>query len=242
MDLEASPGKVFTAPAWPTRQSYGVAKRATLVAVVMADNSMEELLDAIGQIVADLRSRPDRRKRSVVTMSMHGQDFIPGDYTAAELYQAIGQLMGLDVPMVVPAGNGADKGHPNVDHVPAAFAEESYPLIVAGLVNASGDISQFSQTGPEVTLYAVGEGVQCIMSSNPVQPPNRTTGTSTCAPMIAGEIANLLSYDTVPFNISDGALVKNLPDYLVSDAASWEHKLGARMLWNGVTQANIPPK
>ena len=58
--------------------------------------------------------------------------------------------------------------------------------------------------------------------------------------MVAGEVANLLAYDTVPFDTSDGNLVKNLKAYLQSDQASWERVDGIRVLWNGVTQENNP--
>jgi len=57
---------------------------------------------------------------------------------------------------------------------------------------------------------------------------------------VAGEVANLLSYDTVPFDTSDGNLVKNLKGYLQSDQASWDRVDGIRVLWNGVTQENNP--
>lgn len=62
------------------------------------------------------------------------------------------------------------------------------------------------------------------------------------APLVAGEIANLLSYDTVPFDTSDGKLVRSVRDYLVnSPAAGWPRKpTDVRVLWNGVTEADNP--
>lgn len=58
--------------------------------------------------------------------------------------------------------------------------------------------------------------------------------------MVAGEIANLLSYETVPFDTSDGNLVRNLIAYLQSDEGSWERFPGIRVLWNGVEEGDNP--
>lgn len=59
--------------------------------------------------------------------------------------------------------------------------------------------------------------------------------------MVAGEIANLLSYDKVPIDTSDGQVVKNMRDYLeTSDTAGWVRTVNLRVLWNGVTEANNP--
>ncbi|KAM0436247.1 hypothetical protein ACHAQK_007821 [Fusarium lateritium] len=60
------------------------------------------------------------------------------------------------------------------------------------------------------------------------------------APLVAGEIANLLSYETLPFDTSDGNLVRNLIAYLQSDKGSWERFPGIRVLWNGVEESNNP--
>lgn len=40
----------------------------------------------------------------------------------------------------------------------------------------------------------------------------------------------------MPFDTSDGSLVKNLKAYLQSDKGSWERVPGIRVLWNGVTE------
>ncbi|RBA20688.1 alkaline serine protease Alp1 [Fusarium proliferatum] len=68
----------------------------------------------------------------------------------------------------------------------------------------------------------------------------KLTQASTAAPQVAGEIANLLSYEKVPFDTSDGNLVKNFKTHLQSDAASWERYPGIRVLWNGVREENNP--
>lgn len=63
--------------------------------------------------------------------------------------------------------------------------------------------------------------------------------TYSATPLVAGEIANLLSYETVPFDTSDGNLVRNLKAYLQSDKGGWERVPGIRVIWNGVTEENI---
>lgn len=60
------------------------------------------------------------------------------------------------------------------------------------------------------------------------------------APVVAGELANLLSADTVPFDTSDGNLVRSAKSYLQSDLGSWERVPGISVLWNGVTEADNP--
>ncbi|KAG4255894.1 hypothetical protein FPRO04_11513 [Fusarium proliferatum] len=84
----------------------------------------------------------------------------------------------------------------------------------------------------------LGDPIECLPRDS--KDPVERAGTSYAAPQVAGEIANLLSYEKVPFDTSDGNLVKNLKTYLQSDAASWERYPGIRVLWNGVREENNP--
>lgn len=60
-------------------------------------------------------------------------------------------------------------------------------------------------------------------------------------PIVAGQIANLLSYDEIPIDTSNGNLIKNMRDYLKENpAAGWVRSGDTRVLWNGVTEANNP--
>ncbi|KAF5687747.1 subtilisin [Fusarium circinatum] len=148
---------------------FGVSKKATLIVVRLHEVTSEEFEEALGLIRTDLKDHPERRKKSVVTMSLTlGRDWDEDD-NLKDFTKLFQYLFDMDVPLVCISGN----------------IEEA-------------------------------------------------------APQVAGEIANLLSYDTVPFDTSDGNLVKNLKAYLQSDAASWERYPGIRVLWNGVREENNP--
>jgi hypothetical protein len=46
-------------------------------------------------------------------------------------------------------------------------------------------------------------------------PVTNEEGTSFATAIVASEVANLLSYDQIPFYTSDGKLVKNMKEYFV---------------------------
>jgi hypothetical protein len=245
-------------------QQYGVAKNAILVDVVMGIMKVKEMVDAFEEIIKDLEAHPERRKHSVAVMSVSGNE-VPGNPNNALLRAAIKKVMDMDVPVVVSGGNYADKGRPNIDQIPALFAEPDYPLIVVGSANAAGDPSTFSQTGPQLTIYAVGEDITCFFN-DPSKPRTNGKGTSSCeslscdlfimfekclsltlfssaTAMVAGHIANLLAYDTLPIDTSDGNLVKSMRDYIASHPDNgWNRKPGTRLLWNGVDEGHNPPE
>ncbi|KAF5983045.1 hypothetical protein FBULB1_3981 [Fusarium bulbicola] len=140
---------------------FGVSKKATLIVVRMHEVTSEEFEAALELIRTDLKDHPERRKKSVVTMSLTlGRDWDEDD-NLKDFTKLFQYLFDID-------------------------------------------------------------------SKDPVE----RAGTSYAAPQVAGEIANLLSYDIVPFDTSDGNLVKNLKAYLQSDAASWERYPGIRVLWD----------
>ncbi|KAF5716253.1 peptidase S8 S53 domain-containing protein [Fusarium globosum] len=236
---------------------FGVSKKATLIVVRMHEVTSEEFQAALELILADLEDHPERQKKSVVTMSLTlGQDWEEDDNLPdfTELFQ---KLFAMDVPLVCISGN-IEEGfeEPEVDEYPPLMEGPDLPLIVVGSVDSTGNRSEFSKGGPHVTLHAVGDPIECLPrdSKDPVERAGTSYGmpidiiksflkltqASTAAPQVAGEIANLLSYEKVPFDTSDGNLVKNLKTYLQSDAASWERYPGSRVLWNGVREENNP--
>jgi len=224
-------------------KTYGSSKKATLVTVVMGGKLLAELVDAFEQLLLHFQARPDRRQVSVVTLSVGVTPArVPGQQARLDLLkQLIRDIMDLDVPVVAASGNFARDAKRNiVDTVPAMYAAEDYPLIVVGATNSKGERAAFSQTGPFVTTHAVG--VDCT-SLGPDGKPSVGRGTSLSAPLVAGELANLLSFDTVPFDTSNGNLAKNARNHIRTLAAGWPRKPGGpMMIWNGVTEANNPPQ
>jgi hypothetical protein len=166
-------------PAKPLGQKYGVAKQATLVIVAVGEITTDEMTEAFEAIAQDLKDHPERRKRSVVTMSMSGPPLDPSiDYHL--FHAAIKSVMDSDVPVVVSAGNwGKDPNHKFIDTVPAIFARQdrNYPLIVVGSVDKTGHPSDFSQLGE--TISAVGEDTTCLTESD-TTPKTGLDGTSFC--------------------------------------------------------------
>lgn len=158
-------------------QQYGVAKKATLVPVVLAEDSMQELVAAFQEIANDLKAHPTRQGFSVVTVSMTSDG--PGGRQAALLTRAISEVMRLDVPVVVSAGNYGDQpGREEIDTFPALLASRDWPLIVVGSCNLQGGRSAFFQVGDELTVYAVGELITCFEGQS--TPTTDIDGTSFC--------------------------------------------------------------
>ncbi|QGI63879.1 hypothetical protein CEK27_007850 [Fusarium fujikuroi] len=184
---------------------FGVSKKATLIVVRMHEVTSEEFQAALELILADLEDHPERQKNSVVTMSLTlGQDWEEDDNLPGftELFQ---KLFAMDVPLVCISGN-IEEGfeEPEVDEYPPLMEGPDLPLIVVGSVDSTGNRSEFSKGGPHVTLHAVGDPIECLPRDS--KDPVERAGTSYAAPQVAGEIANLLSYEKVPFDTSDGNL------------------------------------
>lgn len=60
-------------------------------------------------------------------------------------------------------------------------------------------------------------------------------------PLIAGVLATFLSYDKVPFDMSDGRVAAEAKKYLV-ETANWPRKDKVPVIWNLVTEADNPKK
>ncbi|KAB5576049.1 peptidase S8/S53 domain-containing protein, partial [Coniochaeta sp. 2T2.1] len=219
-------------------QQYGVAKNAKLVVVAFA-NEDDDMISGFEEIYKDLKAHPERQKHSVVTMSMVSGRYDPKqDYT--RFRQVLYGIMAMDVPIVVGAGNeGDDHNRRKIDNVPAIFAvqDRGFPLIVVGSVDKDGQRSAWSQLGENTN--AVGQDITCL-EDDPSQPTTGIRGTSFTTPQVAGQIANWLAMDKVPFDTTSPYLVGNVRDYLESDAAGWVRSGDSRVLWNGVTEADNP--
>lgn len=217
------------------------------------------MIEAVELIIRDILANPERRKLSVVSMSLTGPQ-PTGSYMDKVLQRRIQTLLAMDVPMIVSAGNFAQKGgRNNVDTIPALFEGPNYPLIVAGSANFAGVPSVFSQGGPHIFVYAAGEDTTCLPAYG-TAPLTNNDGTSYCKfsfssyhPTTIPLTYPLFSHghnrrrgcqpafirpSTIRYR--DGQLVTNLRNYLSTDAGSWARNPNIRMVWNGVTETNNP--
>ncbi|KAB5511583.1 peptidase S8/S53 domain-containing protein, partial [Coniochaeta sp. 2T2.1] len=230
-------------------RTLGVAKSATLISDIMASFAGEEMASAFAEVALDLLRRPERRGRSVVSLSLgaDGREWFGGVFDGVgegDLVKGLmAEVMAMDVPVVVAAGNhGAEARRGEVDMVPAVWAgdDEGFPLIAAGSCDGSGERSVFSQGGGKVTVHAVGEDVTCYTGEG-LQVEGKRRGTSYAAPIVAGQIAVWLSSENVPVDTTRGRLVGSMRNYLKSSpAAAWARVGNTRVIWNGVTEANNP--
>lgn len=155
MALVAGAGKALGA-------QYGASKKATLVVVRLHALNSEEFLEALEAIIEDLDRNPQRRKNSVINMSLHfGIDWDDDDIQRATV--RFNALFVRDVPFVICSGNiFEDDDGPEVDTYPALLEGPDMPLIVVGSVNHKGEMSEITQAGPHVNIYAVGEDIVCM--------------------------------------------------------------------------------
>jgi hypothetical protein len=137
----------------------------------------DEFREALDLIIHDLDEHPERRKKSVVTMSLSiGQDWEDG--LIDQIRGRLNALFDRDVPFVCNSGNidPVENDSEEVNEYPALLEGPDFPLIVVGSVNSEGALSDFSQRGPHVTLHAVGEDILCLPKDS--QTPMRKDGTS----------------------------------------------------------------
>lgn len=209
----------------------------------MGELSTIEVNEVLVKIKDDITSKPNRNKKSVINMSFEGPPHDPDDEDEKSLQRIILKLMNADVPMFCAAGNEADPDQGDnleVNSIPGVFEGTDYPLMVIGSTNFDGKQSKWSQGGDHVSLHAPGEGITSMPASGST-PLTDEDGTSLATPLVSGQVANLLSYDAVPFDTSNGNLVKNMRDYFKTNpTASWERIPGTHVLWNGVTEKDNP--
>jgi hypothetical protein len=141
---------------------FGASKKATLIVVRLHRVDNRELEAALALILQDLNNHPERRKRSVVTMSLT----LTSDWDEDEKLRFTNlaqQLLEKDVPFVCNAGN-IEEEFPSreIDEYPQLLGGPELPLIVVASVDSTGNLSEFSKTGPQVTIHAVGKDIECL--------------------------------------------------------------------------------
>ncbi|CAJ2507736.1 Uu.00g089220.m01.CDS01 [Anthostomella pinea] len=219
-------------------QDYGIAKKASLVAVQQGADSRSEFLFALVEAYNHITSDDDRKRKSVVSITLQFEDEFNDNGEFDVFKETMGilfdQFVKADVPVIMAAGNsGLEPGHNGVDRYPQLFAGEK-PLIAVSAVDATGVLLPKSQRGRETTIYAAGEG-SC--SVNGVR--YFASGTSQAQAVVTGVVAYWLGMPRgkgPQIKAKSGEFVKELIKYMQSDDGSWARKSGLRMIWNGVTE------
>ena len=150
----------------------GVCRNADLV-VVKTTLYNSDIAWVFNAILEDIRTnaRSQPFQPSVVIFPINSfANPNPGGYPWVDARGYIEQVFQEDVPIVVDAGNrrsGTERQA--IDTLPAMWAEDSFPLIVAGSVNNEGVESPFSQGPEHVSIWAPGQPVTCA-KRNGVRP------------------------------------------------------------------------
>ncbi|OMJ14205.1 Subtilisin-like protease 8 [Smittium culicis] len=180
-------------------KTYGVAKKATIVAVkVLGTNgsgSMSDVVAGVQYTIDDHKARTAAAKssgaslpRSVANMSLGG------GYSRA-LNSAVSNAVNSGVHFIVAAGND------NRDA--CSYSPASTPnAITVGSTDFSDVRSYFSNTGKCVSVFAPGRNILSTwIGSNTAT--NTISGTSMASPHVAGLAAYILSLSPVDISTAD---------------------------------------
>lgn len=162
--------------------TYGSNRGSKAIVVKMANSKISESIEVWDQIWSDINSRPERKKKSIVTYSMYSGEILDPNNLPKGRQQEKAQmkkLMDHDVPIVGIAGNDAEKpGRANVDTAPGVYVGPNFPLILTGATDNAGKKAPLSQSGILVTLLAPGVHVPCLDYKEDSTKPVFADGTS----------------------------------------------------------------
>ena len=118
-----------------------------------------ETMWAFDAIHTDIRNSP-RAPAAVILFPWTTYQADPNPWTFIKTF--FQQIFDLGGTILVPSGNNAlTPGRQDVDTLPAAWESPTFPLIVVGAVDNTGNIASFSQGPTHVTVWAPGVNVQC---------------------------------------------------------------------------------
>lgn len=166
-------------------KTYGVAKKATVVAVKVLDETgsgyMSRLLQGLSWAVSDARDR-GVADRSVINLSLGGAYM-------ASVNAAVKAATDAGLTVVVAAGNENDDA--------ANWSPASAPTaITVGAIDSADRRAEFSNWGAHVDIFA--PGVSVLSASNGTDIASRyMTGTSMAAPHVAGLAAYFIAKDNL---------------------------------------------
>jgi subtilisin family serine protease len=172
-------------------KTYGVAKKATVVAVKVLDKSgsgsMSGLLQGLNWAVADAKKRGVTEK-AVINMSLTGA------YTQS-VNEGVKAATDAGITVVVAAGNK----HDNVTNWSPASAPTA---ITVGAIDQDDRRADFSNWGHEVDIFAPGVGIPSAWNTSD-HSREWMSGTSMATPHVAG----LAAYFIAREELSGGAAV-----------------------------------
>jgi hypothetical protein len=102
------------------------------------------------------------------------------------------KLFDYGVPLILSAGNKANKGRPNIDSMPKVVKDADNPIINVGAADYDGKRAEFSQYGDYLTIYAPGTEIEAMTKKDKEASENpKEEGTS---------FGKLLYIQTTPFS------------------------------------------
>lgn len=135
-----------------------------------------------------------------------------GGFYSPLMNQAVGALTDLGIHVVVAGGNDAKSSC----RLSPASASREYDIITVGATNKSDEIAKFSSDGPCVSIFAPGVAIMSVHIPRPVS-VREMDGTSMASPLVAGVVANILSYENLsPKEMKEYLLGVGLKDRVIN--------------------------